>query len=177
MAKTSDGIFYEAGWQGIKFRLIAALLIPVGIVACASSYWIYTALPANDGSIEPLGARIALGTLVLVTGLLCAPGMLLYLQIYPMRLIWRRDAPDHVLVETTTVIGTRTSAIALDRFGATRSYSGEFHARSSVRTPFIAIRITGWRLPMIIDRQASLFDESAFSRLRHAAAGKRKRRS
>lgn len=160
--------FYEAGRQGTKLRWVVLLLVPLGFVALPAAYWAFTDLRALDGSLEPLGLRAALAGLLLLTGLLFGPGLLVFCRIYPLCLTLAEDC---VVVQTMSFFGTRERRLQLARFGAWSEHEGHIY---TVRTPFATVKIAGWALPMILDRQAKTFSEAGLRRVLKAAAQQRK---
>ncbi|MCB1510662.1 MAG: hypothetical protein KDJ36_07140 [Hyphomicrobiaceae bacterium] len=176
MAQEADRTIYDAGWQGTKVRWVARIFIPLGVPMMLGAIWALFDLRAVDGSLEPIGARIAIAALLFVTGFLCTVGMWIYLSIYPMRL---QTSGDTIIMETARLIGSGRTILPISHFGSKTFHTGRIGApgslerragfRFDINTPFSTIAIAGWRLPMLIDHQGGGFDSGELRRLTSAA--------
>jgi hypothetical protein len=133
--------------------------------------------PGDGGVLAPLAARLAVGGLVALLGVLVVVGVWVYGRIYVSRIeadpdkkqlhldtvgfFWKNH---HVIpiadIVSVSTQGTKEQMEKWDKrdWGAfSRFLDSLFHSEhvSTVRVyaPWSSVRIKGWRLPLIIDKQ------------------------
>jgi hypothetical protein len=170
---------YRAGWQLIKVRV---LMIGSLVVLAACLWWgldLARTYGENeaDGALAPLPARLAVGGLVALLGVALAVGMWVYGRIYVARIEADPDkkqlhlhtvgffSNNHHVIPLVDLIsvsthGTKEQMEKMDKqddWAFSRFLDSLFRsdhgATARVHAPWSSVRIKGWRLPLIIDKQ------------------------
>ncbi|MEM9360350.1 MAG: hypothetical protein AAGB04_29575 [Pseudomonadota bacterium] len=171
MSKTTEKLLLDSGPPSYLARGMTVLSIVSGTAMCALAFWLIPDMRKLDGTLEPLEARIALGALMTVTGLLMSVGIWLYIQLYALRVV-RKDQV--VEITTSRVLYNHTDRYNLTDFAEVDEHTGRFVLRQAsdpirkkfeLNTPFMTLRPKSAFLPYILDRKITTFDKRAIERL------------
>lgn len=130
--------------------------------------------PGDGGVLWPVGVRVGVAVGIGSLSLLPLLGMLMYVQLYAIRIERGRDGL-HVAVLGTVL--QRRRVLPLDRIRRATYVGGFLRTwRHTVHAPWINVWVYGDRLPYIVDGQASHVDTQALLALgckspSHAARG------
>ncbi|GIW79553.1 MAG: hypothetical protein KatS3mg105_1360 [Gemmatales bacterium] len=171
---------YRAGWQLIKVR---AVMIGSLVAFAASLYFgvelarTYGLNPADGGELASLPARLGMGGLVILLGATFAGGMWLYGRHYAARMAFD-SARKQLHLETASFFWNDRHVIDVADLGSARYHddldwggldkvtaSLSKRAVPQVDAPWVAVRIRGWRWPVIIDQQGVVLHPELMKRL------------
>lgn len=159
-------VIFDAGPQRWKiwFVLVMSLLCGAALV-WVGGYMLqsYGLDPQDGGVLKPLTTRILLGIAFGVPGIAIIGGILLYLQLYVMR-IEDDEAGDGFRV---TVAGFgRPRVIQPGDVAGVGYHDGISNAGGiSVNAPWYSLRLRGRRFGLIVDWQGDFHDQGAVERL------------
>ncbi len=147
---------FDAGEQRPK---VLGVMLFSGLCALGSSWaawgiWHNMGLSAADGNqLRPWPERLAMAALVAGLGWTFLVAMLVYLRCYVSRIF----AVDSETIELRLLWPGRAVQVAARDGAQTQAHAGQYHARMtvSVSAPWMALRLPGRRLPLIIDEQGS----------------------
>jgi hypothetical protein len=148
----SEQVVYRAGHQVTMVWLVngLALLCAVGSswagVYLAQNYGLE---PADGGVLQPLPVRLIMGGTVASLGLSFLGGMLVYARCYVVQI--QQVAEDTVQIGLLWP-GLEVRVQKADLAG-TASHAGVTEGRIPVNAPWLALRLRGRRLPLIVDEQ------------------------
>lgn len=158
-------VLYAAGWQATKVRLLTL----VALACAAGALWWgldlaqhYGLAPGDGGVLKPWPARVALGGGVAALGLAFLAGMWVYGRHYVVDV---RATPDseRLCVRTLWLFGATASEIDRRAWGWGAYHEGAYQQYRSDplpgiagRSPWLSIRLPGWRWPLILDAQGHL---------------------
>lgn len=159
-----ERVLLDAGGPSLFVRGVTLICIVLGLILIACSYWAVTSLTKVDGTLEPLGARLTLGALILVTGLLLSLGLWVYIQLYVLRLVRRGSM---VEVTTSRIFYNHTALFERSDFETHRDHQeGSFLiVWFFSNTPFDSLKVGRNLLPYILDRKIEHFDSTAIASL------------
>lgn len=150
---------YSAGGQLVRVRGIMLLSLACGV---AGVWWGFSIVLAHG----PFSADGVWGPIVGVMASAFTAGMWVYGRCYAASIEY--DPKQRQLhVRTVRFFGSTLHVIDAARIGARRWHQGEYIGLDapSVHAPWIAVRLAGWRLPLIIDAQGTVLDPSLMGTL------------
>lgn len=154
---------YRAGRQLIKVRAIMLLSL---VCAALSVWWgielaqTYGLSPGDGGVLRSAGERAVVGGVIASLGVAFAFAMWIYGRCYAAR-IDLDPKTGRLHVHTAGLIGTTPHVIDPADIVSSRWHDGELQLRSSVKAPWVSVRLRGARLPLIIDDQGLALDPRA----------------
>ena len=164
MTQPKECVLLDSGGPSYVIRAITLTCMIVGVILIASAFWVVNHLTKIDGTLEPLGARLTLAALMLLTGMLMSVGLWIFIRLYVVSMV-RRDT----LVDVTTsrVFYNHTQQYVVSDFLNFRDHSsgGFFISWFFSNTPFDALHPRGHRFPYILDCQIERFDAHAIAAL------------
>jgi hypothetical protein len=118
---------------------------------------------ADGGVLAPLPERLAFGGLVAALGVGFVSGMALYGRHYTARIEFNPDAKE-IHLDTIAFFGNTHHVINVGDLGSVRTHRDDNwdvviaamvvgHPTLPVNAPWMSVRITGWRWPLIVDQQ------------------------
>ncbi|MEP0918984.1 hypothetical protein NC981_19305 [Leptolyngbya sp. DQ-M1] len=164
---------FRAGNQLLKVRFIMLLSLAtlVGTTyAGANLVQHYGEAPGDGGRLKPLPERIAIGAFVGSLGAVFAGSMWLYGKFYVASIDFD-DTEQNLYLNTVEFFGTKRHEIELSNVLESEERAGQFDltafdpASISVNAPWKSVRLAGWRLPVIIDRQGEILQPALFEKL------------
>ncbi len=167
----AEEILLDSGPPSYLARGMTVLSIVSGVAMFGLAFWLIPDMRRLDGTLEPLEARIALGALMTVTGLLMSVGIWLYIQLYALRIV-RKD--QGVEITTSRIFYNHTDRFELADFAEVNEHEGRavfrqvsdpLRKKFELNTPFMTLRPKGALLPYILDRKIETFDKRAITRL------------
>lgn len=156
-------LLFDNRRQAVKVRVFlwASVVFAAGF---AWMGWMFFQELSADPD-EPAATALAAGLLVAALGAAFPAGMLVYVSRYLLKL--ERDG-DRLALWTIppTGLGARKTELALSQIEGSSYYHGRMAThRQSVNAPWITLRVTGQRIPYVIDLQAEHIDQDAIARL------------
>lgn len=150
-------VVYHAGAQLMKVR---AMMLVSLVCAAATVWWgwdlaqTYGSRPADGGELAPLAVRMAWGVGVGSLGVVFACGMWLYGRLYVAKMELE-EGTDRLRIHTVRFIGTRKRMFDASGVSASRHHEGrtDLPDAPSVNAPWTNLRLSGRRLPLILDQQ------------------------
>ncbi|WP_420125183.1 hypothetical protein [Longimicrobium sp.] len=159
-------VIFDAGPQRWKIWFVLVLSLLGGAMLVWMGGYVlqsYGLDPREGGVLKPLAIRVLFGIGFGVSGIAIIAGILLYLQLYVMR-IEEDEASDAFRV---TVAGFgRPRTIQLGEVTGMGYNHGMFDAGGvSVNAPWYSLRLRGRRFGLIVDLQGDFHDQQAVERL------------
>jgi hypothetical protein len=148
----SGAVLFRAGRQVTMVWLVNGL----ALLCAAGSSWagVYLAQnyglePADGGVLHPLPVRLIMGGTVASLGLSFLGGMLVYARCYVVQI---QQVAQDTLQFGLLWPGLEVRVQKADLAG-TASHAGVTQGRIPVNAPWLALRLRGRRLPLIVDEQ------------------------
>ncbi len=155
-------LVYHAGSQVSRFRFLLYFSLACFGAAIIGFYWI--AFVVEDSDL-PNQERWLLALIVPTVGAAFFGGMLIYSHRYVVWL-WTDDKLREVKIETMALFGEREQHFRIEDFASVDYDSGEMITRyHRIRTPYFKLRVSGQRLPYVIDLQGYISEQALFERL------------
>lgn len=162
--QNEERILLDTGGPSYFVRAVTVLSMVAGVFMIGAAVWVVQYLTKLDGSLEPLGARLTVGGLVLLCGLLLSVGLWVYIRLYVLRLVRRGNS---IEVTTSRIFFNHIERYDLGDIDDYRSHTsgGSFVTHFFRRTPFDSLQVKGAMLPYILDRKIKHFDAAGISML------------
>jgi hypothetical protein len=171
---------YRAGWQLAKVRALMWFALACGIGAL---WWgvdlaqHYGLNPGDGGVLAPLSARLAWAMAIWLLGAAFAAGMWIYGRCYVARVDYDEQA-NMLHVYTTGLLFDQRYAVELAGVRVGRYHDGTldlmpFASPLTVNAPWQAIRLTGRRLPLILDLQGDALEPKLLEKLFYGKTARR----
>lgn len=157
-------LLYRAGRQLWKVRFVMLLSLAAALLSLYAGYRLfqtYGLAPADGGVLAPLWQRAAWGVTVGGLGVGFAVGMWFYGRNYVSQMTLLAEG-SRVRLKMLTFIGSTTAEIPLSDFKGAGYHEGKFcdprTGRLMVDAPWLAVRATGRRFPLVLDLQGEIPD-------------------
>lgn len=165
-------IVFYAGTQVGKFRFLLYFSLVCLVGSMVAFYWI--AFDIED--VELINQeRWLLALIVLALGVAFFGGMLIYSHRYVVWL-WVDEQLRVVDIETMALFGGRVQRFSVEELALIKYDAGELRTYyHHIRTPYLKLRVSGQRLPYVVDLQGYIPEEALFGKLVAKLVAKSKR--
>ncbi len=155
-------LVFHAGTQVGKFRFLLSFSLACLVGSIVAFYRI--AFVIEDVELTN-PERWLLALIVLAAGVAFIGGMLIYSHRYVVWL-WVDEQLRVVDIETMALFGGRVRRFSVEELASIKYDAGELRTYyHHIRTPYLKLRVSGQRLPYVVDLQGYIPEEALFDRL------------
>ena len=155
-------LVFHAGTQVGKFRFLLYFSLACLVGSMVAFYWI--AFVIEDVDLTK-SEQWLLALIVLAVDAAFFGGMLIYSHRYVVWL-WVDDKLGEVDIETVALFGQRKRRFSVAAFASVKYNAGELRTRyQRIKTPYLKLRVSGQRVPYVVDLQGYIPEEALFERL------------